>query len=86
MRPPLSGLGPMQVVVMNVPARRSRSVSITALQLTNVSVDLYPRNTPTLPPELDPIGKQQSPPGDVRLVIQADGARRRGAWQSSANV
>jgi hypothetical protein len=29
------------------------------LQLTNVSVDLYPGNTLTLPPELDPIGRQQ---------------------------
>jgi hypothetical protein len=29
------------------------------LQLTNVSVDLFPGNTLTLPPELDPIGRQQ---------------------------
>ena len=29
------------------------------LQLTNVSVDLYPGHTLTLPPELDPIGSQQ---------------------------
>lgn len=29
------------------------------LQLTNVSVDLYPGRTLTLPPELDPIGSQQ---------------------------
>jgi hypothetical protein len=29
------------------------------LQLTNVSVDLYPGHTLTLPPELDPIGPQQ---------------------------
>jgi len=29
------------------------------LQLTNVSVDLYPGHTLTLPPELDPIGRQQ---------------------------
>ena len=29
------------------------------LQLTNVSVDLYPGNTLTLPPELDPIGHRQ---------------------------
>jgi hypothetical protein len=29
------------------------------LQLTSVSVDLYPGNTLTLPPELDPIGRQQ---------------------------
>src|SRR5690348_4886674 len=29
------------------------------LQLTNVSVDLYPGNTLTLPPELAPIGRQQ---------------------------
>ena len=29
------------------------------LQLTNVSVDLYPGNTLTLPPELGPIGSQQ---------------------------
>jgi hypothetical protein len=29
------------------------------LQLTNVSVDLFPGNTLTLPPELDPIGSQQ---------------------------
>jgi hypothetical protein len=29
------------------------------LQLSNVSVDLYPGNTLTLPPELDPIGSQQ---------------------------
>src|SRR5206468_578776 len=29
------------------------------LQLTNVSVDLYPGNTLALPPELDPIGSQQ---------------------------
>jgi hypothetical protein len=29
------------------------------LQLSNVSVDLFPGNTLTLPPELDPIGSQQ---------------------------
>ena len=29
------------------------------LQLTNVSVDLFPGNTLTLPPELGPIGSQQ---------------------------
>jgi hypothetical protein len=29
------------------------------LQLSNVSVDLYPGNTLTLPPELDPIGSEQ---------------------------
>ncbi|MGH3162498.1 MAG: hypothetical protein ACRDOC_11475 [Streptosporangiaceae bacterium] len=58
---PPPGGGPLFTVEPQLPVLGApRPLGLDwCLQLTNVSVDLYPGNTLTLPPELDPIGSQQ---------------------------
>jgi hypothetical protein len=58
---PPPGGGPLFTVEPQLPVLGApRPLGLDwCLQLSNVSVDLYPGNTLTLPPELDPIGSQQ---------------------------
>jgi hypothetical protein len=58
---PPPGGGPLFTVEPQLPVLGApRPLGLDwCLQLSNVSIDLYPGNTLTLPPELDPIGSQQ---------------------------
>ena len=58
---PPPGGGPLFTVEPQLPVLGApRPLGLDwCLQLTNVSIDLYPGHTLTLPPELDPIGSQQ---------------------------
>ena len=58
---PPPGGGPLFTVEQQLPVLGApRPLGLDwCLQLTNVSVDLYPGHTLTLPPELDPIDSQQ---------------------------
>ena len=58
---PPPGGGPLFTVEPQLPVLGApRPLGLDwCLQLSNVSIDLHPGNTLTLPPELDPIGRQQ---------------------------
>ena len=58
---PPPGSGPLFTVEPQLPVLGApRPLGLDwCLQLSNVSIDLYPGHTLTLPPELDPIGSQQ---------------------------